>query len=176
MHGGGILQGKEKLGDKIVSTHPNVKVAIDYAKQGGSTGWGGDENRGVVLAFKPLPTDKFNIGGFHSSEVEFYNTINPDRLYIAWPESLKGRLSDRLTKSQQANTNQTNKTALIKNINQQLRAVESPYVAKSKGTPNKMRVRVQGPENNTSLGPLGWRDFDLMSPEFRQWFDQQVKK
>ena len=175
MHGGGILQ-KEKMGPKVVSTHLNVKIAVDYAKQGGSTGWGFDEDRGVVLAFKPLPTDKFEIGGFQSNEVEFYNTIEPERLYIAWPESMKGRLSDRLAKAQQANTNQANKTALIKNVNQQLRAVGSPYVAKSQGTPNKMRVRIQEPENNTSLGSLGWKDFDLMSPEFRQWLGQQVKE
>ena len=158
----------------VLSTIPSLDVAIQFANQGGSTGW--EAGGGVVLGFKPLPTDKVNIGGYLDGEIEFYNTIAPERLFIAWPEDMKGKLADKLASAQELNVKKADKAQLVKDTNKQLKSMGSIYRVKNIGTPNKMRVRVfrQHETVPNYLEPMNYHgipDMDITSPEFQTWLD-----
>jgi hypothetical protein len=181
----------------VLSTTPDLDLAIQYAQQGGSTGvgqWEGERN--IVLAFKPLPTDKYRVGGHMAShEIEFYNTISPDRLSIVWPEAARGKLTpERMAAAQSLNTKQASKTELVKAANKHLQKIGSPLKIASIGTANRPRIRVKikntpgtpwyssdyrtpyidfvnyNPERN-SWDPV---EFDITSTEFQNWLSQQT--
>lgn len=158
----------------VLSTIPSLDVAIQFANQGGSTGW--ETGGGVVLGFRPLPTDKVHIGGYLDGEIEFHNTIAPERLFIAWPDDMKGKLADKLAAAQELNVRKADKSQLVKDTNKQLKSMGSIYRVKNIGTPNKMRVRVfrQHETVPNYLEPMNYHgipDMDITSPEFQTWLD-----
>lgn len=112
-----------------LSTTTNLKQAIMYAEQGGSTGWGGKP--GAVVAFKPLPSDRMEQGGFDANEIIFKNVIAPERLEIVWPERLATKKSALLQKAAEKKAYGADKTAQVKEVNKQLKAAGSGFRIKS---------------------------------------------
>jgi hypothetical protein len=127
MHGGGFERGLElEPGERrsdleTISTSVNFDNSLEYAKLGGSTGSG---SPGVVIAFKPLPSDSFEATGM-PGEVIFRNAISPDRLQIVWPKRLVGKERELAQRAEQKKQAGAAKTEQIKTINKQLKTAGS---------------------------------------------------
>ena len=177
------LQPGEKLKDLAdLSTTPDFEKALAYAKQGGSTGWG--DTPGVVLAFKPLPTDIIVFGGFEEHELVFKNVIAPERLEIVWPERLKSKKEELLAKASEKKAFGATKTDQVKAINKQLKAVNSEFRIKSLSPTTPRVAIILSLDNPLSYIFRGQESFDrgtrtivntnIDSHEFNNWLKQAL--
>lgn len=154
-HGGGVnllpklAPGERRSDLETISTSVNFDNSLEYAKLGGSTGSG---SPGVVLAFRPLPSDNFEVTGM-PGEVVFRNAISPDRLQIVWPRRLAGKETQLAQKAEKKKQSAAEKTQQIKSINQQLKAAGSSIRIKSTN-PNTARIAIwfMDPDNPVQVG------------------------
>ena len=181
------LQPGEKMKDLAdLSTTVSFERAKEYAEQGGSTGWGNVP--GVVVAFKPLPTDVIEFEGFDSTELIFKNVISPDRLEIVWPERLKNKESALIDKAAEKKMYSANKTAQVKEINKKLKAANSGFRVKST-SPHTPRVKVvfdpktpltyinkRSGQSMSEQGPWNVANTDINSQEFQKFLKQELSK
>lgn len=181
------LQPGEKMKDLAdLSTTSDFERAKEYAEQGGSTGWGNVP--GVVLAFKPLPSDVIEFEGFDTTELVFKNAIAPERLEIVWPERLMNKKPAMLDKAAEKKMYSANKTAQVKEINKKLKAANSGFRIKST-SPHTMRAKVvfdsktpltyinkRSGELMSDQGPWNLVNTDIDSQEFQNFLKQELSK
>lgn len=154
-HGGGVnllpklAPGERRSDLETISTSVNFDNSLEYARLGGSTGSG---SPGVVVAFKPLPSDRFEVTGM-PGEVIFRNAISPDRLKIVWPDRLVGKEKELAQRAEQKKQFGASKTEQIKTINRQLKAAGSLIRIKSTNA-NTPRIAIwfQDPDNPVQVG------------------------
>jgi len=174
---------EQKAQDTVVSTVGDLESALAYAKLGGSTGWGGDT--GLVLAFKPLPTDKFVFGGYDGGEIVFYNVISPDRLKIVYPENLAGKEQQYVQRGQDVTEFTKEKFKKIADINKQLRKVGSQFKVHSyRYTSINPAIFITKTTDgvhsvidiNGNKDYFAKKETTLDSEDFKQWLAQQLNK
>lgn len=179
------LEPGETLKDLAdLSTTTSLDRAIEYAKQGGSTGWGNVP--GAVVAFKPLPTDIIEFGGYDGEEIVFKNAIAPERLEIVWPEKLTSKKDLLIKKGMEKKEFGANKTAQIKDVNKQLKAAGSGFRIKSLSS-NTPRVAIifssttplsyfdnYSKQTTYSEGPWHPTNANIGSPEFDRFLQREL--
>lgn len=169
---------EEKAAETAISVTGNFEHARSYAEMGGSVGWRTDqtERDAVVLAFRPLPTDKTATEIGHDADFRFYNIITPDRLKIVYPERLIGREQDFISKGNVLSDFNAEKSARMKAINQQLKQAGATARIKSYKY-SKPRWDVYA-EPSTADWPGTIQTggvVDITSTEFETWLTNQLK-
>ena len=169
---------EEKARDTVVSTTTSINHAKGYAEMGGSTGRRTPETvrDAVVLAFKPLPTDKIGVEKGYDADIVFYNTITPDRLQIVYPERLIGKEQYFIGKGEVLTDFNAEKSAKMKEINKQLKAAGSLARIKSYKYAKPRWDVFADPRPNDWPGTLATGGVvDMTSPEFQTWLTSQHK-
>ena len=172
---------EEKKQDTAISATSELETALGYANQGGSVGYSSDQSKkdAVVLAWKPLTTDKIGNESGPDGELVFYSVIAPNRLKIVYPERLVGKEQEFLSKGATLTDFNTIKSNKMKEINQQLKKAGSPNRIKSyRYSSPKWDVFAVDTSNNDRR-PEDWPG-DIISPtielnsqEFDNWLKNQ---
>mgnify|MGYP003334708955 CR=1 FL=1 len=174
---------EQKAEDTVISATKSFDHALSYAQAGGSTGWRSDNDKrdAVVLAFKPLPSDKLAPTMGYDADYRFYNKITPDRLKIVYPERLVGQEQHFITKGQTLTDANAKKAAMMKEINKKLKQAGSiaRIASHSYGQPRWDVYLKQGQQQIKdwpAMTPHGTPDVvDMTSPAFQTWLTNQLR-